>query len=164
MMKFSRPNGGIVSIALAVTERLLSFRQLKNSSRESGGIILGRLLVDNDDVIVDEITSPGPKDFRSRFSFLRRRDSAQKRVNAAWIESKGMLVYLGEWHTHPEDVPTPSYSIDLKEWRRIAKEASFEQDFLLFLIVGRTQTNAWELEKATGKVTELQSVKQHTLH
>lgn len=150
-------------MALTVTEQLFSFRQLKNSSPESGGIILGRLLIDNTDIIIDEISSPGPKDFRSRFSFLRRRDSAQKRVDSAWNQSNGTLVYLGEWHTHPEDIPTPSHSIDLKEWRRISKEASFEQDFLLFLIVGRTQTNAWELEKATGKVTQLQSVRQPTL-
>uniref|UniRef100_UPI003CED28D9 Mov34/MPN/PAD-1 family protein n=1 Tax=Enterobacter cloacae complex sp. 280C5 TaxID=3395861 RepID=UPI003CED28D9 len=35
--------------------------------------------------------------------------------------SDGFLVYLGEWHTHPEDFPQPS-STDLRSWRTGLKD------------------------------------------
>ena len=40
--------------------------------------------------------------------------------------------YLGEWHTHPEDLPKPSDK-DLREWRILLRE---QRRPLVFLIVG----------------------------
>jgi integrative and conjugative element protein (TIGR02256 family) len=70
-------------------------------------------------------------------------------VDAAWGESGGSRNYLGEWHSHPEDVPAPS-DIDIENWHRIIAQTVCEQDFLLFAIVGRTATQMWELSRTNG--------------
>jgi integrative and conjugative element protein (TIGR02256 family) len=114
--------------------------------------MLGRLILDSSDVIVDEATQPHPDDKRSRFFFWRSNRPAQQRVVDAWNGSSGTHIYLGEWHTHPEDVPTPS-CVDIQNWKRILKKSRFEQGFLLFVIVGRRETRVWEARK--GRKIEL---------
>lgn len=156
MMLFQRPNGGSVALTKKVVKDLTRFTQTRSSDPESGGILLGRELVDSSDIVIDKITEPTREDKRSRFSFFRTKKTAQKKVDRLWKKSRGTCVYLGEWHTHPEDFPTPSGTIDLPEWARIAKEAHFEQDFLLFLIVGRKRINAWELSKVDRTLSKLE--------
>ncbi|WP_253219630.1 Mov34/MPN/PAD-1 family protein [Pseudomonas sp. B21128] len=34
-------------------------------------------------------------------------------------ETNGLVRYFGEWHTHPQEVPSPSH-IDLDEWETLA--------------------------------------------
>lgn len=62
---------------------------------------------------------------------------------AAWRESTGTRIYLGDWHSHPEDDPKPS-CVDRRDWNRVLKRAVYEQDFLLFAIVGRRSIAPWE--------------------
>ncbi|MFN0139986.1 MAG: Mov34/MPN/PAD-1 family protein [Pyrinomonadaceae bacterium] len=161
-MKFVRPNGGIIYISSDPLEELLSFRQLENSTPESGGMILGRIIRDSNDVVIDEITTPDKADKKSRFSFFRRRENAQRQVKKAWSKSKGTCLYLGEWHTHPEDVPSPSTTVDIPNWNRIAERAIYEQDFLVFLIVGRMHSNMWELCKNSDRISLLKPLDSNT--
>ena len=49
-------------------------------------------------------------DKRSRFSFIRSKISAQRIVDKKWHDSNGIENYLGEWHSHPENCPTPSHT------------------------------------------------------
>lgn len=109
-------------------------------------MLLGRLIEGTEDVVVDEVTVPSPRDKRRRFFFFREKDTAQKHVVNAWNLSKQTRNYLGEWHSHPQDEPSPS-GPDIINWRRVVKESQFEQRFLLFLIVGRDCIGAWELAK-----------------
>ena len=145
-MRFARPTNGVIEISRAVKTRFRSFRQIGKRQRESGGVLLGRIILETNNVVVDEITSPSLCDLRRRFSFFRARSPAQQRVNRAWSQSSRTVNYLGEWHTHPEDHPAPS-GHDFKEWIRISHEAQFEQDFLCFIIVGRISICVWELPK-----------------
>jgi integrative and conjugative element protein (TIGR02256 family) len=46
--------------------------------------------------------------------------------------------YLGEWHTHPEEKPIPSF-LDISEWRKIC---SARKERMIFVIVGWTG-NLW---------------------
>jgi integrative and conjugative element protein (TIGR02256 family) len=143
---FVRPNGGRVVVgdgAIGVFDR---HRQLRPRSREAGGILLGRLVIDSSDVIIDAASEPAPKDMRARFRFFRAAQPAQRAVDAAWAGSGGTRNYLGEWHSHPEDVPTPS-GTDLQDWQRIILQTVCEQDFLLFVIVGRVTMKLWELSR-----------------
>ena len=56
-----------------------------------------------------------------------------KVVDDAFKKSNGEWHYLGEWHTHPEDVPTPSMT-DHSSWNKHLKS-----DLpLILIIVGRT--------------------------
>jgi integrative and conjugative element protein (TIGR02256 family) len=114
-----------------------------------GDLRQGRIVVERPDVIVETVTVPSVDDRRSRFTFFRARKPTQAAINAAWKASGGTQNYLGEWHTHPEDHPTPSW-VDRRDWQRIAREARFEQDALFFLIVGRVSIAAWEVPRGGG--------------
>ncbi|MCC7389838.1 MAG: Mov34/MPN/PAD-1 family protein [Phycisphaerales bacterium] len=148
-MDFRRPVVGTVRLVPGVIDHLRGHRQFAQDRPEAGGILLGRLILGTADVVVDEACGPSSHDRRSRHRFLRARRPAQETVDQAWTRSDGTLIYLGEWHTHPEDDPTPS-CIDRRSWAHTVRRATLEQDFLLFVIVGRVSLRVWEVSVATG--------------
>lgn len=117
-------------------EAMLSFRQMKKGSKESGGVLLGRYIKDSSDVVVDFITTPQKNDISTETFFFKNKDEHQEIIDNRWKESNGTCNYLGEWHTHPQDHPTPS-STDIKTWFRLVKETKFEFGELYFVIIGR---------------------------
>jgi integrative and conjugative element protein (TIGR02256 family) len=156
-LTFTCVSGGSVFIGMNVGAVFEQFSNGDASSADGGGILLGRFIRDSDDIVVDEITTPADGDKRSKFFFWRRREPHQKRVDDAWGKSNGTSNYLGEWHTHPEDTPAPSEH-DIQNWKRIANLARYEQDRLLFVIVGYKKIRLWVLKKAEGTLTELEQV------
>jgi len=145
-MMFSRANGGAIQLSTSTVAALAAHRQVDHGAMEAGGVLLGRLILDSQDIVVDGITDPGPRDRRSRYFFYRTKDRTQLLIDQAWRDSCGTRIYLGEWHTHPEPDPTPS-AHDLRNWQRIALKAVYEQDRLLFVIVGWTEVRVWEMNK-----------------
>lgn len=143
-MRFYRPNGGMCEVGETALAMIARHIQRDRLATEAGGVLIGRLVAGTDDVVIDLATNPSPKDRRGRFFFFRLREHAQDRVNEAWVRSGGTSVYLGEWHTHPEDEPVPSPT-DIANWQNIVRTATFEQSFLLFLIAGRLNWRLWEL-------------------
>ena len=107
-MRFRRPNGGVIEFCESASEIMSAYRQLDSNAPESGGMLLGRFISGADDVVIDEITEPSDTDQRGRYFYKRSKDQAQHRINAAWEESGHTRNYLGEWHSHPEDDPSPS--------------------------------------------------------
>ncbi len=152
---FLRPNGTTLKIVESAFLILNSARQDQWRDPESGGILLGRVIQGSGDIVVDEATKPNEKDVRKRFSFFRRKKPAQERVNLAWCESSGTRVYLGEWHSHPEDTPEPSTK-DIRNWERILADVKCECDALFFVIVGRGEIRAWEGSRQDRSVSTLQ--------
>lgn len=86
---------------------------------ESGGVILG--YVRGEHLEITEATEPMADDERRRFFFLRRPRGHQEIARQRWVESQGLVRYLGEWHTHPEDYPRLS-CLDRMEWKSSAKK------------------------------------------
>jgi integrative and conjugative element protein (TIGR02256 family) len=158
-MKFSRDNGGVVEFRPAVNTTMERYRQVESHAKEAGGMLLGRLINESTDLVIDEATEPTNSDRKGRFFFIRRRRHAQRRVDAAWHGSNGTLNYLGEWHTHPEDNPSPS-TVDIDNWLTIGQTARYDHDCLVFAIVGRKGTRAWELSKSIGILHELSLMKR----
>lgn len=154
-MTYIRSNGGRLKFAQDVVAKLSTFRQTRISDPETGGMLLGRLIEGSTDVILDEVTIPQKRDRWGRFFFKRNKKQAQDFVDLAWNSSGNSRIYLGEWHTHPEDDPTPSQQ-DIKNWHSISKNAVYEQDCLFFFIVGINKTRVWEIEKNTRALVELQ--------
>lgn len=136
--------------------RLQASAQRSPRQAEAGGVLLGRHLLDSNDLVVDEITVPQKQDRRSRFTFFRSRRHEQV-ARAKWAAAKGTLAYLGLWHTHPEIDPVPS-RVDLRDWEKAVAYDTFEGERLFFLIVGTERMRAWT--KARGKsIQELQEVR-----
>lgn len=152
-MNFQRLHNGKIIISTSSLQKLKRYRQTKIKHVEAGGVLLGRLSREGSDIIIDDITVPGEGDIASRFSFNREKKRTQYLVNKAWHESEGTKNYLGEWHTHPENIPNPSPQ-DLTNWHYISTNAQYEQDSLIFIIVGIDQIRVWELYKITNKLVE----------
>ncbi len=119
---------------------------------EAGGVLLGRHLLDSDDLVVDEVTLPQPADKRARTRFFRSNQHSEV-AQARWRASQGTSAYLGLWHTHPEADPSPS-SVDLRDWEKAVAFDTFEGNRLFFPIVGIERIRVWTKSR-TGPVEEL---------
>jgi integrative and conjugative element protein (TIGR02256 family) len=138
-----RQNGGRISLSSMAVAVFEQYQQNDNRSTESGGVMIGRLILNSEDVVVDCAVPPAPNDRRTRLSYARGIEPSQQYINDAWMASGGARNYLGEWHTHPEDHPLPSHQ-DFLNWSHILLNTQLERDFLFFVIVGRKSIAIWE--------------------
>lgn len=81
---------------------------------ESGGVLLGT--VHKKGLLV---TKPTRLDRQLRYLFERLPFGHRAVAKRFWRSSGGTTRYIGEWHTHPQDIPVPS-DIDLDEWKKLA--------------------------------------------
>lgn len=151
---FQSEDGAKIKVSKAPLQIMLSFRQMKRGSHESGGVLLGRYLKDSMDVVVDFVTTPKKNDSSTEVFFFKNKDEHQAVIDEKWEETKWTCNYLGEWHTHPEDHPTPS-SLDIKTWLRLVKETEFEFGELHFIIVGRKSACAYKVNKRVKQLTPI---------
>jgi integrative and conjugative element protein (TIGR02256 family) len=154
---FSRHDKGTIYFAAAVLGQLLAHRQFAPKSKEAGGVLLGRHLLDCNDIVVDELTQPMRSDRRSWAGFFRSL-AHHTRSLRRWRESGGTCAYLGSWHTHPEAVPIPS-TTDLEDWRHALARDHYEGHSLFFVIVGTQRIRAWQGSR-TGTIEELVMAKE----
>lgn len=151
---FQRPGGAVVKIDAAPLARMCEFRQLKAGQPEAGGVLLGRHILRCEDVVIDEVTSPMPGDWRGPVTFHRGRAHHQQVIDERWKSSNETCLYLGEWHTHPEPHPMPS-QVDVGDWRRRLREDQFNGDTLFFVIVGTREVRIWEGARCSGELVLL---------
>lgn len=156
-MTFKRATEGHVRVGDVALARMDQHRQIEPNAPEAGGILLGRLIVDSHDIVIDDVAVPSEHDRASRFRFFRSKRNANTVIRKTWSSSNATCIYLGEWHTHPEDTPSPSWT-DLRNWRRVLRKSCIEQDFLLFAIVGRVDLRLWELTKNEPRPILLQEI------
>ncbi|WP_232100057.1 CBASS system CD-NTase/cGAS isopeptidase Cap3 [Lonsdalea populi] len=119
-----------VVIMSEVVQRLNSYRQMHYASTEAGGTLIGERRGQH--IVITNISEPGSGDIRSRNQVDRKGVHHQQKIDELFQQSDGFLVYLGEWHTHPEDFPQPSYT-DIKSWLTGLKVT----EPMVMLIVGR---------------------------
>ena len=140
---------------VSATQRLIfvdeAVKQLRAHSQrswwrtEAGGALLGRHLLDSENIIVDEVTIPQKQDRRSRFRFFRSKQHGVI-ARARWVARDSTMAYLGLWHTHPERDPAPS-RVDQRDWENTVEQDAFEGDRLL-LLDRRHGTNPGLVENA----------------
>jgi integrative and conjugative element protein (TIGR02256 family) len=117
-------------------------------------------LLDSQDVVVDDVSTPQESDRRSRFSFFRSAKHEQL-ARQRWIEQKSTSAYLGLWHTHPETDPIPS-SVDRCDWIQAVSRDTFEGDRLFFPIVGTKNLRIWTLSRrGMFRELKLQTTESH---
>lgn len=157
--KFARPDGTVAIFSEEALTTLLRFRQLGACDNEAGGVLLGRHLKDGGHIVIDEVTVPMKGDWRCLTMFRRGRASHQRVIDERWRESSGTCRYLGEWHTHPEPHPTPSF-VDTRDWGRRMRRDVVDAATVLFVIVGTAQIAVWQGDRSTGVLTRLFPVAQ----
>lgn len=123
-----------IFIGQNVLDVIASFRQLKKEQNESGGILLGQVKENNIYILRNSI--PTPFDSATRTSFVRNKKIAQIIIDYEFANSQNKTVYLGEWHTHPEDYPTPSF-VDKEMISDQFKFNKLNEPWVLLLIQGR---------------------------
>lgn len=87
--------------------------QHSSDDYEAGGVLIGEIRQRG--LTVTASTPPQLSDTRSRYRFNRREAGHQQLVDGAWRASGGTQSYVGEWHSHPERQPTPSF-VDKTGW------------------------------------------------
>ena len=130
-----------------VVEKMLSYRQFHSKQKESGGLLIGRHLIENDNIVVDNITEPNKWDKRL-FTYFFRSKHHNRVVYKKWQQSKKTQTLVGLWHTHPEPIPRPSH-VDMNDWKNVLLQGAFVGNSLFFLIVGTAQINIWQGNKST---------------
>jgi integrative and conjugative element protein (TIGR02256 family) len=128
-------DGRLVTIADTVAREISRYTELPEANREAGGVLLGRHRGPHIEIL--RCTAPMPEDLRTRFGFVRQDKGHQKVAIKEWLESGGSVNFVGEWHTHPERHPTPSW-VDRRSWRKQIRK--HKPDPMVFVIAGSATT------------------------
>ncbi|WP_425351143.1 Mov34/MPN/PAD-1 family protein [Hoeflea marina] len=108
-------------------------RQKGIFSRETGGQMFARLA--SGKWTIEVATGARPGDRRGRLHFWPDRKAEQDEINEFY--RKG-LDFVGDWHTHPEDIPRPSPQ-DSRSIENMVRQSVHELPGMLMCIVGRAE-------------------------
>lgn len=122
-----------IVIARSVLDRIEKFKQTTKKAPESGGILLGQ--VTDKKVFILKVSTPNKFDKSSRYTFDCNKDAAQIIIDYEFINSGQKTIYLGEWHTHPEDYPNPS-GVDKRMINNQYFKNKLNEPFLILIIQG----------------------------
>lgn len=86
-----------------VIDHFTAYQQKRCWQREAGGQLFARF--DGDEIIIEEATGPRWNDWRTRYTYRPNRSAEQREIEARHVRG---LHFVGDWHTHPEQFPTPS--------------------------------------------------------
>lgn len=126
----------------SVLKTFHKYQQNTFNDYESGGILLG--FVFDKTVVINKATIPGKEDKRGLFFFHRDKKRAQSFVDEAFNETQGTQIYIGDWHTHSEKNPRPSFKDEL-EIKRAFYKSSLNLNFIICIIIGNNDLieNIW---------------------
>jgi integrative and conjugative element protein (TIGR02256 family) len=116
---------------LGVLSHLQSHRQRGPWATEAGGQLFGRYTPG--ELRVTDATGPYRNDQRSRTRY--RSDPLKANTAIQTMVSSGLL-YLGEWHTHPEAHPHPS-GADADAFAKLCRLSTTRMDALIMAIQGQ---------------------------
>ena len=141
--------GVILVIEDKVIDTFSRFAQYHPTDTEAGGILLGRRRGAHFEIL--DATVPTKFDTRTRTFFKRSEKIHSDIAKRMWSQSKGQISYIGEWHSHPEVVPSPS-SVDIFEWSKLSVECKSPHGYSM-VIVG-TQGIWCGMTKISGEVVQ----------
>ncbi|MFW2135495.1 Mov34/MPN/PAD-1 family protein [Chryseobacterium sp. TY4] len=126
-----------LTISLSKEVIFIFKKYIQNDAKkpESGGVLTGKIYENLVDIL--NCSEPSHLDKRSRYNYNRSHKSAQKYINEKFEESGGEEIYLGEWHTHPEDIPSPSCT-DVKSFNKTLNKNKLNSDIHFMIIIGIT--------------------------
>jgi len=129
-----------VFVSKNITEIFFKYKQTKNQ-KEACGILIGTHSIDDSKIKILCATEPDCNDERSRFFFKIKSSKHNEVLQRRFKISANQEVYLGTWHTHAEDHPTPS-KCDVNDWLKQYSINKHLFENMLFVVVGR-KTSKW---------------------
>jgi len=126
---------GTSATTIKLSDRVLqhfeTHRQRRWYHSEAGGQLFARFAEGSVNVV--EATGPRNTDQRGRTYYRPDRNAEQREIDEMF---KRGLHFVGDWHTHPENFPTPSPSDKLSIAETLAK-SRHALNGLLLVIVGK---------------------------
>lgn len=126
-------SGEIIEFSDDVLVHFESHVQARCWHPEAGGQLFARI----DRNIVQIVVASGPrsKDFRAPFLYIPNKVEERKEIKEFYRLG---LHYVGDWHTHPQDIARPS-ALDLRTAKSTFLRSHHDLGGLLLVIVGRTK-------------------------
>lgn len=126
------PDGvGEIEFPVPILEYFVYHQQRHLHDKEAGGQIFWEYALGGHRRVA-EITGPRLTDQRSRSRY--KADHRQEQIEIDECFERGLYL-LGDWHTHPEPVPTPS-TFDIETIKEIYRTSSNPGPGFLLVIVG----------------------------
>lgn len=139
--KSRRCSKAVNKIEFEITESVISemnqYRQMCGG--EVGGVLMGSV-IGNNKIRINRISTPCIAK-SSTYSFERDAKMANSYISSEFEQSNHTRVYVGEWHTHPEQNPTPS-NVDYNSIKETFTDSELATKGLLLLIIGQ-KTDYW---------------------
>jgi integrative and conjugative element protein (TIGR02256 family) len=128
-----------IIISNEVLETFHKSRQIKKAQKEVGGQLFAK--ISQKEITIIKTYLPNRRDKRTYYSFLPNR---KKQMEEIYLSFSHGLHYVGDWHTHPEEFPTPSY-IDLESMKECFSKSKHELNNFMLIIVGNSDKylNLW---------------------
>jgi integrative and conjugative element protein (TIGR02256 family) len=123
-------SGELVILTDTVLKHFRRHQQRRNRDTEAGGQLFGRIY--KNIITIEEATGPRRSDIRSRYSYIPDRKAEQREINERFPLG---LHFIGDWHTHPEPIPHPSWT-DVENMRDCVKKSRRDVSGFLLIIVG----------------------------
>ena len=143
-----------IKISKSVLEQIYQYRQTGSLSSESGGVLIGRQIISTGNLIIYLCTVPMPLDVCKRTRYLRKDPKHIEFFTTLRQRENNIYAYIGEWHTHPELIPSYS-SMDLRNWKRIGKESSMPH---FHLIAGTKAFRIWHYCPLSNSPYEVKTI------
>jgi integrative and conjugative element protein (TIGR02256 family) len=120
-------------------------QQRRGRHKEAGGQLFAR--IEGLNITVLEATGPRAKDLRTRTSYAPHRPSEQKEVEE---RHRRNLHFVGDWHTHPELIPSPSH-IDTRSIGECVKRSKHELNAFLVVVGNAEPPDGIQVSICDGK-------------
>ena len=121
-------------VTVIMTEHVADYLREKKQrrGRERGGQLFGRIDDQTATLTVTEVTGGKPSLLSGLFFYKPNIKHEQKEIDGLYAQG---LHYLGDWHTHPEQNPTPS-AIDVKYLSGVFRKSQKDIRYFIMCIVG----------------------------
>ncbi len=109
------------------------FQCAEQEEKETGGVLLGRVVKNT--FIVTKVSGPGLNAIHEPLYFRADNNFIDMFIDLEFANSEGKIIYLGEWHTHPQVNPYPS-QLDLFSLDEITYSANSPKILLIIGAIG----------------------------
>lgn len=113
----SKEKGLVINIEDSLVEKLFRYG-ISHYPKEFGGLLMGHYIDENKAVVISETVLPSEYK-SSKFSFERGSKGLKKILEKLYKQTPP-VIYVGEWHTHPDNPAIPS-GTDIKALEEIVR-------------------------------------------
>lgn len=128
-LRVELPGGIDMVVEADVLEHISAYRQKSCFRREAGGQLFARIRVGKWTIV--KATGPRKSDWRSRFGYHPDRKAENEEIKRLFADG---LHFVGDWHTHPQNVPRPSDTDIHSMNEAVAQSLHDLPGFLLFVV------------------------------